>query len=447
MHPSSRKCLNWHRFSLHYDDLHRDGEALALSLKPDIHRVPGVMLVERVVQVIKVLDLFIVDARDHVAEEEPVCGLLDAPHPRPRCCSVGRNRQDCDAAYAKPVFEPPKRIDLNFETELLRVALGDDLRHDAAYGGCRHGKPDPRVNSILTEDHRVHPDEGPRRIQERPATVARIDGSVRLDHIANRNAPNTVDLTTEGADHAGCKRMVEPEGVTDGDRLLSDIEVRVLPYCYGLEKLGWNVHLEHGDVLSGLDADDFRIERLLILKRDAERASSLHNMVVRDNVPDFVPDESRAASGRNLLFVSEEVDHDARLGHEDRALRYGAKDGDRVALILCSRARTERGRRRWGEQPGLRARRRGRRWRCRSTREDSRKPHEGVQDEALGRDVAPWRRALGKHQPCLSRVRLVLFLDAKENHLSRSRSPFCNGVAATVDEHQRDRTPRPENLH
>jgi len=227
------------------------------------------MLVERVVQVIKVLDLLIVDARDHVAQKEPISGLLDAPHPGARCGPVGRNRQDRDATYAKPVFEPPKRIDLNFEPELLRVALGDDLRHDAADGSCRHGKPNPRISSTLTEDHRVHPDEGPRRIQERTATVARIDGSVRLDHVANRNAPNTVDLTTEGADHAGRKRMVEPEGVTDGDRLLSDIEVRVLPNRYRFEKLGWDVHLEHGDVFSGLDADDSCIERPLILKRDA----------------------------------------------------------------------------------------------------------------------------------------------------------------------------------
>jgi hypothetical protein len=233
----------------------------------------------------------------------------------------GCSRRRCDAAYAKPVFEPPKRIDLDLEPELLRMALGDDLRHDAADGSCGHGKSDPRISSTLTEDHRVHPDEGPRRIKERTATVARIDGSVRLDHVANRNAPDTVDLTTEGADHAGRKRMIEPEGITDCDRLLSDIEIRVLPNRYRFEKLGWDVHLEHGDVFSGLDADDSCIERLLILKRDAERASSLHNMVVRDNVPDFVPDDSRAASGRNLLFVSEEVDHDARLGHEDRALQ------------------------------------------------------------------------------------------------------------------------------
>jgi len=296
------------------------------------------------------------------------------------------------------------------------VPFGDDLRHDAADRGCWHGKPNSRISSALAEDHRVHTDEGSRRVQEGTATIARIDRGVRLNHVANGDPSDTLNLPTKGADDASRKRMIEAEGVADCYCLLADIKAGVLPNRYGLEELARGIDLEHGDVLSGLDANQPAVEGLLTLKRDSERASPLHDMEVRDNVPEFIPDESRAAPGGDLLFISEEVDQDASLGHEDRAWRHRSKDGNGVALILRPRTQTERGRgrQRRGWEPRFRPRCRGR-WRRRSTRYDGREPQKRRQDEALGTEATPCR-ALGKHQPCSSRGRPVLFLDAKENH-------------------------------
>jgi hypothetical protein len=116
------------------------------------------------------------------------------------------------------------RIDLNPEAELLGVTRVDDLRDDSRDHASGDGESDASARAALAEDHRVHPDEHSRRVEQGPARVSRIDGRVGLDHVSDRHPADPFHLTPERADDAGRQRVIESEGISDGDRLLPDFE-------------------------------------------------------------------------------------------------------------------------------------------------------------------------------------------------------------------------------
>ena len=81
--------------------------------------------------------------------------------------------QDDDALEAEAPLELLQRIDADAEPDLLRATRLDDLRDDAAIVPTGTAKPMPADAPRLAEDHRVHADELPGRVEQRPAGVAR----------------------------------------------------------------------------------------------------------------------------------------------------------------------------------------------------------------------------------------------------------------------------------
>src|SRR5436190_24310573 len=74
------------------------------------------------------------------------------------------------------------------------------------------------------DDGRVDADQPSRRIQQRPARIARIDRGVGLDHVGDLAAAAGRQPALERADDTAGQRLVEPEGITDRKRRLTDLE-------------------------------------------------------------------------------------------------------------------------------------------------------------------------------------------------------------------------------
>jgi hypothetical protein len=145
--------------------------------------------------------------------------------------------------------------------------------------------------------------------------------------------PGLLDVASERADDARGQRVVETEGVPDGDRLLPHIEPLVLAHGDRLEEVGWDLDLEHRDVFARLHPDDGCVEGLLVLEGNPEGARPIHHVEVRHDVAILVPDEARATARGHLLRVTEEVHRDPHLRYEDGARRDGTEDRDRIVLV------------------------------------------------------------------------------------------------------------------
>ncbi len=183
----------------------------------------------------------------------------------------------------------------------------------------------------------------PGGVEQGPPGVARVDGRVGLDHVADGDAPCPLDLPPDRADDAGRERVIEAEGVTDRDRLLPDLDVRLLRGDLdGDEQLLRGVDLEHGDVLARLDADHRGRERLRALEVHRERLGAVDDVKVRDDVPLVVPHEARAAARGDLdLRAAPPVVHHAGLCHEHDGGRDRLEHRDGVLLVLEPRVRRQ----------------------------------------------------------------------------------------------------------
>ena len=62
-------------------------------------------------------------------------------------------------------------------------------------------------------------------VEQRAAGVARVDRSVGLDHLVDREAVRRLDLALEAGHDACRRRAVEPERVADRDRGVADLDV------------------------------------------------------------------------------------------------------------------------------------------------------------------------------------------------------------------------------
>ncbi|VUD75082.1 hypothetical protein MET9862_05722 [Methylobacterium symbioticum] len=157
------------------------------------------------------------------------------------------------------------------------------------------------------EDRRVHPDQPARGIEQRAAGIARIDRRIGLDHpgefppLPRRQAP------LQRADHAGGQRVVEAEGVADGEGRLANLQVRRGADGEGRRHAADAAELEHREVVGGRGADEARGHHLARGEPHRDGAAGLggrlDDVVVGDDVPGGVPDEAGAGLGVAALAL------------------------------------------------------------------------------------------------------------------------------------------------
>src|SRR5690606_20213702 len=113
-------------------------------------------------------------------------------------------------------------VEVDAEAGSRDASVADELRDDAADRVDGDREADARARARGAVDGGVHADEPPRAVEERPARVAGVDGRVRLDHALDGAVAHRHDLAPEAADDARGERVVEAEGIADGEDVLSD---------------------------------------------------------------------------------------------------------------------------------------------------------------------------------------------------------------------------------
>ena len=127
----------------------------------------------------------------------------------------------------------------------------------------------------------------------------------------DRNAAGADHLPPERAYDPGRDRVIEPEWISDRNRLLTDLQrilgVRKLDRS---ERAGRHIDLDDRDILARLDTDNFGWVRPLIVERDGECACALNHVKIRDDRSRIVPRETRPRAsghfGRSPLKLIDE---------------------------------------------------------------------------------------------------------------------------------------------
>src|SRR5206468_11517358 len=102
--------------------------------------------------------------------------------------------------------------------------------------------------------------------------VAVVDGGVGLDDLVDLEAVRRLDLALEGAHDPGGDSSLEPEGVSDRDDGVPDLDGARVPERQGSQRASPGaLDLEDGDVRGGIGADDGRVARLVVGEADLDR--------------------------------------------------------------------------------------------------------------------------------------------------------------------------------
>jgi hypothetical protein len=111
------------------------------------------------------------------------------------------------------------------EVGLVDLPAVLELRGDIRRSLDRDGEADTLVAAALALDLGVDPDHLAGTVDQRAARVPGVDGSVGLDHVADREAVGRLDLALERGDDAARHRAVKREGVADRDHGIADLDL------------------------------------------------------------------------------------------------------------------------------------------------------------------------------------------------------------------------------
>jgi len=199
------------------------------------------------------------------------------------------------------------RNHLDTEDRSTDPAVRDEFGHDPVDRIHRNGKTDTRVPSRRTDDGRVDPDESPGAVEQRTTRVARVDGGIGLDDIADGHSVDGIDLATESRDDPHCQGLVEAEGIADGEDALPDQKAIRNTDAQGAQTVLRRIDPEHSEVFLRRDTDQLRLPCRVIGQRDFDPAAGSNptadDVEVRHHVTVVVPDEPRPGSLRDLHDV------------------------------------------------------------------------------------------------------------------------------------------------
>ena len=116
----------------------------------------------------------------------------------------------------------------------------------------------------------------------------------------------------ERADNSGGERALESEGISDGEDALPDLQISRIAQLQRGELVPARIDLNEGDVVARVGADVFRFVMRLVAKNDLDRLRAMDHVVVRQDVPVGIDDESRARAFHRHRIEKEIVLHGAR---------------------------------------------------------------------------------------------------------------------------------------
>src|SRR5208283_208954 len=137
----------------------------------------------------------------------------------------------------------------------MNVPLGADLVIDVADDIAWNGEAQAFITARLRQDERIDADHVTIDIHQRPAAVARIDGSVRLD--VDRGTIG-IDLPRCRADYSHGNGVLQSQRAAEGEDDLSLFEL------IGIGELerrqASHVNLQYREVVLAVEADEFGLD-------------------------------------------------------------------------------------------------------------------------------------------------------------------------------------------
>ena len=166
------------------------------------------------------------------------------------------------------------------------------------------------------------------------------------------------DLAIQRAHDSRGERLIQAEGVADGERHLADLQLRRAADADRLQQVGGRIDRQHREVLGRIGSDQATLPAGAVGEDDHGAAGVADDVVVGDDVAILVPHETGTGALRDLLDVQAER---RRRGHQRRDVhdrrRGRPEDLDRGLLDLGQiAARRDRPRDRVGVHvaPGFR---------------------------------------------------------------------------------------------
>ena len=150
---------------------------------------------------------------------------------------------------------------------------------------------DRETDSLCRPDHGgVHPNNFTRRINERSARIARVQGGISLDDIVDQAARLRMHGASERADHARCDARLKAERIPDGNYNLPDAQV----FRVGQSDVGqvWRIDANDREIGIGIISDQLSVVFASILQIHPDLGRAVHDVPVGQNESVRRDDES-----------------------------------------------------------------------------------------------------------------------------------------------------------
>ena len=189
----------------------------------------------------------------------------------------------------------------------LHVAVLDDLQNDVVGGIHRNGEAQTLhglIRHLGVDD--THQLAG--HIEEAAARVTGVDGSRDLKQ--SHDVAADADLAGCGRDHTlGDGAAQGAQGVADGENVLTHHQIKAGAEGGDGQGIAPRVDPQHGNVALLVGANEVSTELGTVAQTDGDGGSTLHHVVVGDDISFLGNDDAAARACRDVLA---EV---ARLGH------------------------------------------------------------------------------------------------------------------------------------
>ena len=180
-------------------------------------------------------------------------------------------------------------LEIQAEPDRGHLAPGDQLVHHPLRHVDRDREADSRCSPV---DRRVDADQLPGGVQQGSPRVSRMDRGVGLEKVV-KDAVFGSEGTADRRDHARGDRVREAKGVSNGDDRLPDHQVRGRAGSHPGHLLV-GIEPQDGEVVVGVGADQGRLELTAVGEGHANRIRPAHHVLVGEDVPHLVDDDSRA---------------------------------------------------------------------------------------------------------------------------------------------------------
>ena len=131
------------------------------------------------------------------------------------------------------------------------------------------------------------------RIQQRPARISRIDGRIGLDGFVDVNSIGFLHRANRAYDSAG-QGPRKTEGVSNGVYLLPNLQISGIAHDHGVQVRSFD--LDDRQVMRAVASHHRGTVLLAVVKRDLDLSSLGDDVVVRQDVPFPINNETRTLS-------------------------------------------------------------------------------------------------------------------------------------------------------